>query len=281
MAKNKNTPSLFENFKTSNATATELRVGIFAPITQVTASSEINKNFITNGRVHKVETKWGSVKVKGNILTQIHRDIIDAIFSTAAYSEKTKKGNIALFFSAYKVQDFLNRKSKTNRTWLKKKLDEIKTTNIEFVDKSGNTFDFNITDSGGYSAKKDSYVIVFTEGYMNFFQNEVSVNYKNEMAKLMKVENAMIKAIVRFFFTHANNIQIDLVNLLDVLGYPTNLPASMKKARKAIRENEEVLKSFNITVEYSSYLLKYQKLDTVTHNIPKNKASSKILKAQE
>jgi len=281
MAKNKTTPSLFENFKTSNATVTELRVGIFAPITQVTASSQLNKKFIENGRVHKVKTKWGSVKVKGNILTQIHRDIIDAIFSTASFSETTKKGNVALFFSAYEVQKFLNRKSKTNRTWLKKKLDEIKTTNIEFIDKDGNTFDFNITDSGGYSAKKDSYAIIFTEGYMNFFQNEVSVNYKNEMAKLMKVENAMIRAIIRFFFTHANNIQIDLVNLLKVLGYPIELAASMKKARKAIRDYEEVLKSFNITVIHSSYLLKYQKLDTVTHNIPKNKVASKISKSQK
>jgi len=66
-----------------------------------------------------------------------------------------------------------------------------------------------------------------------------------------------------------------------VLGYPIELAASMKKARRAIRDYEEVLKSFNITVIYSSYLLKYQKLDTVTHNIPKNKVASKISKSQK
>ena len=275
MANKTNTPSLFETFKNSNSTVTELRVGIFAPITQVTATSEINKKFLKAGRIHKIETNWGSVKVKGNILTQIHRDIIDAIFSTATFSEKTKRGNIALFFSAYKVQSFLNKKSKTNRTWLKKKLDEIKTTNIEFTDKDGNCYDFNITDSGGYSSKKDSYVIVFTEGYMNFFQNEVSVNYKKEISKLMSVEDAMIKAIVRFFFTHANNIQINLVNILEILGYPVHLSASMKKARRSLRENEKTLNSFNITFDSKTYLLKYQKLDTITHNIPKNKEIKK------
>lgn len=264
---------LFETFKTSNATVTELRVGIFAPITQITANSAIHKDFVKAGRVRKVETAWGSVKVKGNIMTQIHRDVIDAIFSTAKYSEKTKNGNIALFFSGYEVQDFLGLKSKTNNTWLKKKLDEIKTTNVEFIDKIGNTYDFNLTDSGGYSVKKDSFAIVFTEGYMNFFQNQVSVNYKSEMKFLLEIEDALIKAMIRFFFTHANDMNIELINLLEILGYPTHIPASLKKARKSIRDNIENLNNFGITVDLKKYMLSYKKLTTVTHNIPVEKKS--------
>jgi len=275
MSNNKGQLSLFETFKTSNATVTELRVGIFAPITQITATSAIQKDFIAAGRVRKVETAWGSVKVKGNILTQIHRDVIDAIFATASYSETTVRGNIALFFSGYEVQEFLGRKSKTNNTWLKKKLDEIKTTNVEFTDKVGNTHDFNLTDSGGYSVKKDSFVIVFTEGYMNFFQKQVSVNYKNEMKKLMDVDDALIKAMVRFFFTHANGMSIELINLLDILGYPTHIPASLKKARRAVREHQKELEEFSITVDLKRWVFTYKKLSSVTHNIPANKKLSK------
>lgn len=274
MSKDTDRLSLFETFKTSNATVNELRVGIFAPITQITANSVIQKNFIEAGRVRKVETAWGSVKVKGNILTQIHRDVIDAIFSTATYSETTTRGNIALFFSGYEVQEFLGRKSKTNNTWLKKKLDEIKTTNVEFIDKEGNTHDFNLTDSGGYSVKKDSFVIVFTEGYMNFFQKQVSVNYKNEMKKLMNVDDALIKAMIRFFFTHANGMSIELINLLDVLGYPTNIPASLKKARRIVREHTLELEAFCITVDLKRWMFKYKKLTSVTHNVPINKKLS-------
>ncbi|MDQ7060956.1 MAG: hypothetical protein Q9M43_07350 [Sulfurimonas sp.] len=274
MSKDTGQLSLFETFKTSNATVTELRVGIFAPITQITATSAIQKAFIEAGRVRKVETAWGSVQIKGNILTQIHRDVIDAIFSTATYSETTSKGNIALFFSGYEVQEFLGRKSKTNNTWLKKKLDQIKTTNVEFTDKTGNTHDFNLTDSGGYSVKKDSFVIVFTEGYMNFFQKQVSVNYKNEMKKLMDVGDALIKAMIRFFFTHANGMSIELINLLDVLGYPTNIPASLKKARRVVREHTLELEEFGITVDLKRWMFKYKKLTSVTHNIPANKKIS-------
>lgn len=263
--------SLFETFKTSNATVTELRVGIFAPITQITATSAIQQDFIKAGRVRKVNTAWGSVKIKGNILTQIHRDVIDAIFSTATYSENTKNGNIALFFSGYEVQDFLGRKSKTNNTWLKKKLDEIKTTNVEFTDQVGNTHDFNVTDSGGYSVKRDSFVIVFTEGYMNFFQKQVSVNYKLEMKALLEIDDPLIKAMIRFFFTHANSMSIGLINLLDVLGYPTHIPASLKKARRAVREHTDNLEKFGITVDLKKYMFTYKKLDTVTHNIPTTK----------
>jgi len=266
--------SLFETFKTSNATVTELRVGIFAPIIKISAASAINKDFISLGRVRKITTAWGSVKIKGNILTQTHRDIIDAIFATATFSEETTRGNVALFFSGYEVQNFLGMKSKTNNAWLKKKLDEIKTTNVEFTDKIGNTHDFNLTDSGGYSVKKDSFAIVFTEGYMNFFQKQVSVNYKTEMKKLMNIDDPLIKAMIRFFFTHANNMSIELVNLLDVLGYPTNIEASLKKARRAVRENVEELKQFGITVDLKKFMLSYFKLNTVTHHLPENKKIS-------
>ena len=271
----KHTPSLFEIFKSSNSTVTELRIGIFAPITQVTATSAIQKDFIEAGRVRKIETSWGTVKVKGNILTQIHRDVIDAIFSTATFSETTTRGNIALFFSGYKVQEFLGKKNKKDNPWLKKKLDEIKTTNVEFIDKEGNTHDFNLTDSGGYSAKRDSFVIVFTEGYMNFFQSQVSVNYKKEMKALLEVNDALIKATIRFFFTHANNIQINLINLLDVLGYPTHIPASMKKARKTFRESVSILNQFNITLHTKTWLISYKKLDSISHNIPEQKQVKK------
>jgi len=263
--------NLFDTFKTSNATVTELRVGIFAPITQVTANSAIQKDFIKAGRVRKVDTAWGSVKVKGNILTQIHRDVIDAIFSTASFSETTTRGNIALFFSGYEVQEFLGRKSKTNNTWLKKKLDEIKTTNVEFTDKVGNTHDFNLTDSGGYSVKKDSFVIVFTEGYMNFFQKQVSVNYKTEMKKLMEIDDALVKAMIRFFFTHANGMSIELINLLNILGYPAHIPASLKKARRTVREHIKEFESFSIKVDLKKWIFTYKKLSTITHNIPVNK----------
>ncbi len=267
MKKNNNYLDLFNSFKTSNSTVTELRVGVFAPITQITANSLIYKEFVSNKRVRTIETNWGSVKIKGNILTQIHKDIIDAIFATATFTEKTKRGNVALFFSSYKVQECLRKKSKGNSTWLKRKLDEIKTTNIEYVDKDGNTFDFNITDSGGYSVKKDSFMIIFTEGYMNFFQNQVGVNYKKELENLMKVDDPLIKAIIRFFFTHANNMQIHLINMLEVLGYPMS-ERSKRTAKKTIKDYIEILNQFNITIDTKTMLLSYAKLDTITHNMP-------------
>lgn len=263
------TPS-FEYFKNNNATVTELRVGIFAPISQITASSITHKEFVTAGRVRKIQTAWGEVKVKGNILTQVHRNIIDAIFATATYSEKTKAGNVALFFSGYEIQKFLGLKSSTNNTWLKKKLDEIKTTNVEFKDKEGNEFDFNITDSGGYSAKKDSFVIVFTEGYMNFFQSQVTVNYKEELKRLMAVEDPAIQAMIRFFFTHANNVKISFEPLLEAIGYPCNA-TTLKKARKKMRDHIEDFKNFGIEVNPKTLMLSYSKLDSITHNVPNNK----------
>lgn len=274
MAKKKHyQPSLLDTFKTNVSTVTELRVGIFAPITQITAASQTYKNFVANSRERRLQTPWGSVIVRGNILTQVHRDIIDAIFSTATNVETTQNGNIALFFSGYEVQKFLGKKSSTNNNWLKKKLNEIKTTNVEFRDAEGNEYDFNITDSGGYSVKRDSFVIVFTESYMKFFQNQVTVDYRKELRKVLELEEPLIKAIIRFFFTHANNMTIELTKLLNILGYSEGERA-LKEARKKIRSNLEKLSEFGITVDTKKYILSYKKLQSVTHTIPEKENST-------
>lgn len=266
--------TLFDTFKYNNSTVTELRTGIFAPITQVTEASTIFKEFVKAGRVRIIQTEYGEVRIRGNILTQVHKDVIDAIFATATCSEETKAGNLALFFSAYEVQNFLGLKSASNQKWLKKILGQIKTTNIEFKDKEGNTWDFNITDSGGYSAKKDAYVIIFTEGYQNFFLDQVTVNYKSELKKLMAADDALIKAIVRYFFTHAYDMQIGFDKLLDLVGYPKS-DASIKKAKKKCRENIEVFSSFNIKFDSKTYQFSYTKLSTITHHIPQAKQLNK------
>lgn len=267
-----NTPTLFDTFKCNNATVTELRTGIFAPITQVTEASTIYKEFVAAGRVRTIQTEYGEVKITGNILTQTHKDVIDAIFATASFSETTKAGNIALFFSSYEVQSFLGLKSTTNHKWFKKVLGQIKTTNIEFKDKDGNLWDFNFTDSGGYSAKKDAYAIVFTEGYQNFFLDQVTVNYKDELKKLMLVDDSLVKAIIRYFFTHAYNMQIGFDKLLDAVGYPKS-EVSIKKARKKCRDSVEDFKNFNIEFNPKTYMFSYSKLQTITHTIPKDKKS--------
>lgn len=261
------TPSLLDLFQNNVATVTELRVGIFAPITQITARSKTYKDFVKNGRERKLASPWGDVIVRGNILTQIHRDILDAIFTQNKEVKTTPNGNIAVFFSGYEIQSFLGKKSLTNNTWLKKKLNEIKTTNIEFKDGQGNEYDFNITDSGGYSVKQDSFVIVFTEAYMNFFGKQTTVDYKDEIKKLLEVHDPLVKAIIRFFFTHANDMSIDLDKLLSSLGYPDG-DRPKKEARSTLRASTDKLIEFGITVDLKKNIIHYAKSHNVTHSVP-------------
>jgi hypothetical protein len=260
-------PGLIDRFENNTATVTELRVGIFAPIEKISANSTIYKDFIKNNRKRKLTTPWGEVTVKGNILTQIHRDIIDAIMSIGTI-EKTDNNNFMISFIGAELLRYLG-KSPKNHTWLKKILDELKTTNIEYTDKKGNSIDFNISSAGGYSSQKGVFVVMLTESYVKFYEQEVVVNYKQEIPQLIKVDDALVKAIIRFFFTHANKVSFNLEKLLDTLGYPVNA-ASLKTAKKKMRDHTQTLKDFGIIFD-KSYKVTYSKREGVTHSLSKVK----------
>jgi len=66
-------------FEKTITTVNELRTGIFAPIDKISANSKTYKDFISNNRKRTIETSWGKTIIKGNILTQTHRDLLDCI----------------------------------------------------------------------------------------------------------------------------------------------------------------------------------------------------------
>lgn len=241
-----------KKFELSNATVTELRTGVFAPIEKISANSITNKNFIANKRKREIETSWGKMVIMGNILTQTHRDILDCIMANAKDIKETKDENgdteIEIFFSAYEALKAYSKKGTRNTKWLKDKLDEIKTSAIEIkTDVISDNFD--ILSKVGYNKKYDSFRVVFSKDYVKYFLDSVSINYKDELPKLLNIESALLRAIIRFFWTH-NKIQIEINNLLRTIGFPMESPRTTQFAKKEIKDNANLLKSFGITYEH-------------------------------
>jgi len=243
-------------FEKTITTASELRTGIFAPIDKISANSKTYKDFITNNRKRTIETSWGKTIVKGNILTQTHRDLLDCIIAGAKKIKELEGGGIAVYFSTTDILKSYSGKLNTNTRWLKDKLDEIQNSSIEFKQKNTDDYySFSIIDSHAFSNKYNSFGLVLTPAYRKFFEEQLTVNYKKELPKLLKIKSALLKAIVRFFWTHSVSSNMEIINLLQTIGFPLESIRMKQKAIKEIKDNVSLLLEYGIVFEPKSKLV--------------------------
>ena len=136
---------IVRKFEESNAAVGELRTGIWAPVEKLSGNSLTYKKFLNEKRKRVIQTKWGEVIIKGNILTQTHRDLLDCIMANSSDIKELESGGMAFYFKLgnvlkeYSGADTANK----NHNWLKQKLTEIQTTAIEFKNEQG-YYSFNI-----------------------------------------------------------------------------------------------------------------------------------------
>ena len=247
---------VIRKFEKTLTTASELRTGIFAPIDKISANSKTYKDFIANNRKRTIETSWGKTIVKGNILTQTHRDLMDCIIAGAKEIKELEGGGIAVYFSTTDILKSYSGKTNTNTKWLKDKLDEIQNSSIEF--KQSNTDDyysFSIIDSHAFSTNHNSFGLVLTPAYRKFFEEQLTINYKKELPKLLKVKSALLKAVIRFFWTHSVSSNMEIINLLQTIGFPLESIRMKQKAIKEIKDNAELLLDYGIVFEPKSKLI--------------------------
>jgi len=259
MAKTKQLTLEFDvvkKFENTTTTVNELRTGVFAPIDKISANSKTYKDFIANNRKRTIETSWGNTIIKGNILTQTHRDLLDCILAGAKEIKELEGGGIAVYFSTTDILKSYSGKVNTNTKWLKDKLDEIQNSSIEFKKiNSKDYYSFSIIDSHAFSSKHNSFGLILTPAYRKFFEEQLTVNYKKELPKLLKVKSALLKAIIRFFWTHSIGSNMEIENLLKTIGFPLESIRMKQKAVKEIKDNVELLTSYGIVFEPKSKLI--------------------------
>lgn len=246
---------IVKRFESTNASLQELRTGVWAPIEKISSTSLIYKNFLQNGKQRELQSKtWGRMLVKGNILTQVHRDIVDCIFASAINTKELEDGSIAVYFDRADVlRKYGGETFMTNYKWFKQKLDEIHTTAIEVFDpgeKRGKSF--SIISAYDYSEKEGKWGIIFTARYRKFIESGISIGYTNELDRLLSMKSPLLKAIIRFFWTHDPKWEIEIEELLTTIGYAVESQESLKKAKKEIRDNVVKLEEFGIVFKETS-----------------------------
>ncbi len=230
----------FENF---NATVNELRTGIYAPIEKISHNSATNIAFVKNGKRRNIVSSWGEVNVLGNILTQTHRDLLDCVLTVASQPVAIEGGSVAYYFKFTDVLNTYNTGNKKNFSWVKKKLQEVQTTGIEFKEKDKKNFvSFNIIEKVAYSEEHELWGIVFSADYRKYVEQNLTLDYKEELPKLLKIDSALLKSIIRFFWTH-KYCNISVEQMLRSIGYPIESERAIRTAKKEIKDNKEMLEN--------------------------------------
>ena len=266
MAKKGTQLSLFnvlEKIEQSTASIAELRVPIFAPVQKLSGNSTTAKEFKKSGGIRIVETSWGKVEIRGRkLLTQVHRDLLDCIYTHAKEIKHLDNGEIVILFSQTKILKEYSGDSKsdswTKQTkWLRDKIKEIRDITVNYVNTKGDSFDFNLISHLDYMEEYKAYSITLDKRYLKFYERELSINYKKELPKLLKIDSALIKAILRWFFTHKNESRYKLLTVLEALGYPTNSPKSLQLAKRELKSRVGELNSFGLDYDYEDEIFYY------------------------
>jgi len=255
--------NVVEKIESSTATITELRIPIFSPVQKLSGNSVTAREFKKNGGIRIIETSWGKVEIRGRkLLTQVHRDLLDCIYTHASKVLPLPTEEVVLVFSQTKILKEYSRDSKSdhweNQTkWLKEKIKEIRDITVNYVDTKGNSFDFNLISHLDYLEEHKAYSITLDNRYLKFYERELSINYKKELNKLLQVDSALIKAIIRWFFTHKKESRFKLMTVLEALGFPIDSPKSLQVCKREIKGRVGELQSFGIDYNPSDEMFYY------------------------
>ena len=250
----------------STATLMDLRVSPFMPVDKISHNSALAKEFVANKNILKRETAFGTVEIRNRLLTQYHKMILDCIMIHNTRSV-VYKGTIAIYFSIYEIAQKLGLEwsGKTQKN-IQEAIEYIKDVVIVRTDSNGSgiTSSYNIIQEMKYSSKEQSYVIVLSSLYAEYFNKTMSINYNKRFDELISIRgkgSAFIRSIIEFFITHdasAENIQrMKLIQLLETINYPCETPRQVTSAKQYLKEYEDELAKFNIKYYTGSQLFEY------------------------
>jgi len=193
------------------------------------------------------------------LLTQVHRNLLDCIFVCADESTdylKTQNGTMVITFTASKILEAYGSKNTRNTGWLESKLSEMMSAVIKIQDNKGNHYSFQILSGSGFSKDYNSYHIEFSPRYQRFFDNNITINYKDKVKDLLKVKSPLLQAIIRLSLTHDKALNMSLYDntkdhtvssgVLESIGFPIESDRMRQKAMKEIKDNRELLTEYGI-----------------------------------
>lgn len=222
-------------------TILESRTAMFLPVKQV------SKNFVFTDI--EVKNNYGTVTLKDCKLTQVHRNIVDVIFSN--YEPiRMLDGAVAFTFSKYDVLKELGHFTRRNTKWLETKLEDMRKASIVLLtdnsDKSIKCYQGVIREHQETILKSGNgqplYGVVFSSNFMKMFNHDLNIHSAKLTPIILQLKNAVTQAFARASISH-RKLNIDLDEILLSIGVNKSnvTDRAYRKNRKAVLDEREAL----------------------------------------
>ncbi len=205
------------------STVIQSRVPMFLPVKTVNNDTDDSIDI-------EIINKHGRIVLSKCKLTQVHRNIIDVIFS---YYEPIDLGYGQVGFKFTKYDFFKNyyisnngdeKKVSKNSKWLVTKFDEMQDAKIRFYFENN---DISSIDSEGVISRhkqvtikktgETHYAVAFSRSFMKMFDNDLNIYSQKLTKKILLLNHAITQAFVRFVITN-EKINTSLEKILRELG---------------------------------------------------------------
>lgn len=276
-----------ENIDRACSTVIENSISIFLPFKRID-KTDIYKQFIKDNQILEIENNlFDKVEIRGRLLGQGHKDILEALLTTdKTFVKATRQFKINT--TAYELTKRLGRNI-GKKQWIIQQLKEIAESriNIYFKDNKGKFIDFNFNFICSiWGENEDSLTISFSSEYTYFLAKTELLDYSNYVAdivaldkytkiwtknrglKIHNINSDFLKAVARYMLSHkGNNSQIKIENLMNKLNLHNLVSNEQLKDYLTDLKREEVQQYFN--EKFGITLTANQ--ETITFNTPSDK----------
>ena len=232
------------------STRLQSRTAMFLPVQQV------SKNFASCDIV--VTNDLGTVTLRECKLTQIHRNIIDVIFSS--YEPiKFPDGAIAFSFSKYDLLKSLGHSSRRNTKWLENKFEDMRKASVIFESKytDSTTTSYQGVIREHQETRFEStngtplYGVVLSSNFMKMFDEDLRVHSAKLTPKIINVKHAVTQAFIRACISHRQlNKSLDDILISIGVNHDSVSQRAYRKNRKIVLDDKELLEAeFGIIIK--------------------------------
>ena len=218
-------------------TVTQCRSAIFAPTLRPTAKTA----------TVVVETPWARATISRVQLTQVHRDILDVLFTHCEPHERAD-GSVAFVFHPHAVLRRLH-ETGNNVTWLRNKFRDLEGAGlrVETKGRKAYTVETSIVRKHAWTTDGSQYAVVLESDYVAFFAREMRVHHEALTDHILGLRHATTKAMVRFVLSH-RSWHRSIAETLDFIGYVGGERNRRIAAGKVASEADDLERHFGIRV---------------------------------
>ena len=159
----------------------------------------------------QIETVYGKASVKGK-LTQIHRNLLDAIFGFALEVDRMHTGAMEILVDPYTIATKTG--SSRDYAWLRSKLHDMKVADVDIVDVNGiphhggivsewriSTRKVPLPPGGKASGARVLLAITISAAWMRLYNSTLTVGYRDLISKVAELQSGVLQALVRYCLT--------------------------------------------------------------------------------